>query len=76
MNLREWRLANRRTQVEVAASLDIEQAHLSKLERRLVGPSLTLAQKILDLTDGAVTLLEMTKLPTEPAQEQDAPEPR
>lgn len=66
MTLKEWRLAKGLTQVKLAQLLGIEQAHLSKLDRRAIGPSLPLAQKILEVTQNEVTLPDLQKLKGEP----------
>lgn len=61
MDLKTWRTREGKSQVVVAELLGITQSHLSKIEKGVAEPSLSLARRINKHTKGAVTLDDMAK---------------
>lgn len=61
MNLFDWRMKQGLTQVACAARVGVDQGLWSKWERGVGTPSLAYAVKIVDVTEGAVTLAELAK---------------
>ena len=55
MKLAEWRREQRLTARQVAEQLGIRIEHVYRLEKRVHGPTLELARKIHQLTNGRVS---------------------
>lgn len=69
-SLREWRVSIGKTQAWLAEQLDLDQATVSRLEKRGRMNNLHLAMKIADLSQGAVPMeswLPETEPSTDPA---------
>lgn len=64
MDLRTWRTLQSLTLKKLADKLQIDMAHLSKIERRKVGVSVDLAARIIKATGGEVELETLTKKTT------------
>jgi transcriptional regulator with XRE-family HTH domain len=59
MELREYLFKHRKTQVEMAKQLGVSVNHFSQLVRHKRHPSIALAIKIEELTEGEVTKEEL-----------------
>lgn len=59
MDLRKWRIDTEHTQEDMAFVLRIDQAYYSKVELKRRRPSVALAKRIKQYTQGAVTLKDL-----------------
>lgn len=59
MTLKEWRVAEEKSQDVVSGLLRVTQAYYSKIELGRRSPSLELAARIIRLTKGKVTATEI-----------------
>lgn len=69
MTLTEWRKKHDLTMAQVADRLSITQPTISRIESGELWPGRPLAEKILELTDGAVTPNDFIKPAGEPSTE-------
>lgn len=63
MNLFDWRMKQGLTQVACAARVGVDQGLWSKWERGVSKPTIPYAEKIIKVTDGAVSLSDLAKGP-------------
>lgn len=61
MTLVEWRKQQHLTQKELAARLGVAQPQIAKWEKGTHSPTLESAQKILEISNGAVTLADLVR---------------
>lgn len=61
--LTKWRTENNLTQGELAAEVEVTRWMINRIELRERRPSLTLATKIRNFTNGAVSLDDLASAP-------------
>lgn len=61
MNLFDWRMKQGLSQKTCAARVGVDQGLWSKWERCVSRPTLPYAEKIIKITDGAVTLSDLAR---------------
>lgn len=69
MDLKTWRIdVGRLTQSELARRLGVDQAHLSKIERKTVVPSVRFVLDVQNLTAGKVQIQDLVDAATAPSR--------
>lgn len=61
MTLDQWLKQNDKTGRWMAERLEIEEAQLSRIRHKIINPSLHIANRIVSLTHGEVTVKELDR---------------